>query len=107
MKMPKQYIFKTESNYPMTIKETCNANLKDGYKLVDIFPCKSLNKMTLIFVKDSTMDNLPKNYEVLEAVDIPNNIENFCNIELKDNSILITSFASLEYGIINLVFAQY
>lgn len=107
MKMPKQYIVKTESNCPMNIKEICNDSLKDGYKLVDIFPCKSLNKMTLIFVKDSTMEELPKSYEVWEVVNDPNNTQNFCNTELKNNSVLITSFPSLAYGIINLVFAQY
>lgn len=107
MKMPKQYIVKTESSCPMTIKETCNANLEDGYKLVDIFPCKSSNQMTLIFVKDSTMGDLPKSYEVFEVLNIPNNAQNFCNTELKENSILITSFPSLAHGIINLVFAQY
>lgn len=108
MKMPKQYILKTEDNYPMTIKETCNANLEDGYKLVDIFPCKTSNQMSLIFVKDSsTISDLPKSYAVFEVLNIPNNVQNFCNIELKENSILITSFPSLAYGIINLVFAQY
>ncbi len=107
MKMPKQYIVKIESNYLMTIKETCNSNLEVGYKLVDIFPCKTLNQMSLIFVKDSTIGNLPKSYEVFEVLNIPNNVENFCNTELKENSILITSFPSLEHGIINLIFAQY
>lgn len=107
MEMPKQYMVKTESNYPMTIKEICNANLENGYKLVDIFPCKALNQMSLIFVKDSTISDLPKNYEVFEVLNIPNNVQDFCNTELKESSILITSFPSLAHGIINLVFAQY
>ncbi len=107
MKMPKQYITKTEASYYKTIEETCNDNLKEGSKLVDIFPCRHDEQMTLVFTTVSAMNELPKSYEVWEVVNIPNNVENLCNIQLKDNSIFVTSFPSSSPGIINLVFAQY